>query len=120
MGYWMVFFLAGLQDIPPSLYEAAAIDGAGAFQKLWTITLPLMRRVFAFVLAADTAVNFLFFVPIYLLTSGGPQSSTDFLMYETYKTTFVYLDLGHGMALASCLLIIILSIVMAELRLIRA
>ena len=77
VGYWMMFLIAGINDIPATYYEAAAIDGASAWRQLWSITLPLLRRPLAFVLVADTVSNFLVFAPVQILTKGGPNGSTN-------------------------------------------
>jgi ABC-type sugar transport system permease subunit len=119
-GYWMIFILAGLTRIPDELLEAAALDGAGAWQVLWRVTLPLLRRVLAFVLVADTAINFLMFTPVYLLTLGGPAGSTNLLMFQTYRTAFQLLDFGRASAMAMMILVIILGVAAFELRLLRA
>jgi multiple sugar transport system permease protein len=118
--FWMLFFLAGLQGIPHTLIEAAAIDGANRWQTFTRITLPLLRRVFAFVLVADTIANFVLFVPIYLLTQGGPQLSTNLIMFETYRRGFVYGDLGAAAAMLSVILAIVLIVVVLELLLLRS
>jgi len=120
VGYWMVFVLAGLTQIPGDVFEAAGLDGAGTWQTFRSITLPLLRRVLAFVLVADTAVNFLMFAPVYLLTLGGPVGSTDLLMYETYKTAFRLLDMGRASAMAMVILTIMLLVAAIEMRLLRA
>jgi multiple sugar transport system permease protein len=113
----MIFFLAGLQDIPRTLYESAAIDGAGRWQAFWRITLPLLRRTTTFVLVADTAANFLLFVPVYVLTQGGPTGSTDLLMYEVYRAGFIASDMGRAAALTVILLLATLVVVFLELML---
>ena len=120
VGYWMFFFLAGLQGIPPTVYEAAAIDGAGALSMFWHITLPLLRRVIAFVLVADTAANMLLFAPIYILTQGGPQGATDFLMYEAYRSGFTGLDVGRATSITTLLLAALLAVVGLQLLVLRS
>lgn len=119
VGYWMFFFLAGLQGIPPAIYEAAAIDGASARAAFLHITLPLLRRVIAFVLVADTTANFLLFAPVYVLTRGGPQGSTDFLMYEAYRSGFMSLDIGRATSITTILLATLLLVVGMELLVLR-
>ena len=99
VGYWMFFMLSGLAAIPPEVNEAASIDGAGPWRRLIHITLPLMRRTFAFVLIADTAVNFLLFAPVYIITNGGPNGSTSLLMFEAYRAAFTLLDDGRSLAI---------------------
>lgn len=119
-GYWMLFLLAGLYMIPPSVHEAAAMDGATAWQRFRHVTLPLMRKPMAFVLVADTAINFLFFAPVYILTSGGPNGATSVLMFEAYRSAFTFSDMGRSLAVSSMLLVMILLVVVLEFRLLRA
>ena len=119
-GYWMLFLLAGLYTIPASVYEAAAIDGAGGWNRFVRVTLPLMRKPMAFVLVADTAINFLFFAPVYILTSGGPNGATSLLMYEGYRAAFTFSDMGRALAISTVLLVTILTIVLLELRILRS
>jgi multiple sugar transport system permease protein len=118
-GYWMIFLLAGLYEIPEELHEAARIDGASGWQRLRRVTLPLMRRPLAFVLVADTAVNFVFFAPVFILTSGGPNGATDLLMFRAYETAFTFGDWGRSLALSSVILGIVITIAALELRLLR-
>jgi len=115
-GYWMMYFIAGLQNIPDTLYQAADIDGASAWKKTWKITLPLLSRTFSFVLVANTAFNFLTFAPVYIITKGGPRGSTNLLMYESYKSAFVNLDMGRASAITTILLGIILVFSLFELK----
>ncbi|MCO5071788.1 MAG: sugar ABC transporter permease [Rhizobiaceae bacterium] len=119
-GYWMLFLLAGLYSIPSTVHEAAAIDGASAWQRFRHVTLPLMRKPMAFVLVADTAINFLFFAPVYILTSGGPSGSTSVLMFQAYRAAFTFSDIGRSLAVSTILLAIILVIVVLEFRLLRS
>ncbi len=119
-GYWMLFMLAGLGAIPPEVNEAASIDGANWWQRLRFITLPLMRRTLAFVLIADTAVNFLLFAPVYVITNGGPAGSTALLMFEAYRAAFTYLDSGRSLAISSVILVIIAAVATLEMRLFQA
>lgn len=119
-GYWMMYFLAGLQNIPESLYEAAEMDGASTLQKTLKITLPLLTRTMSFVLVANTAFNFLSFAPVYIITKGGPMGSTNLLMYESYKSAFVNADMGRASAITSILLAIILVFSFFELKLTKA
>lgn len=120
VSYWMIFLLAGLKAIPESLYEAARLDGANAFQMLTRITIPLLRRVLLFVVVADTISNFLLFVPPYLLTQGGPQLSTNLLMYEVFKTGFIYVDMHRAMAMLTVLLLMLFTVIAIQFRFLRA
>lgn len=117
--FWALFFLAGLQGIPQSALEAAKVDGANRWVSFTRITFPLLRRTTAFVLVADTVANFIFFIPVLILTRGGPELSTNLMMYETYRRGFVYNDLGASAAMLSIMLLVVFSIVALELWLFR-
>lgn len=116
---WALFFLAGLQGIPDSVIEAAKIDGANRWQIFRYVTVPLLRGIMIFVLVADTVANFLLFTPILLLTQGGPQLSTNLIMYETYRRGFVYNDLGRSAAMLSVMLMFVLAVIAVEFGLLR-
>lgn len=120
VGYWMFFFLAGLQGIPPALYEAAAIDGATKWRAFIHVTLPLLRRVIAFVLVADTTANVLLFAPVYITTHGGPQGATNLLMFEAYRSGFQGLDIGRATSITTILLIGLLVVIGIELLVLRS
>src|SRR5918995_1814120 len=111
VSFWMVFMLGGLQ---------AMLDGASATRRFFQITLPLLKRTILFVLVTDTAINLLLFAPIYLLTRGGPELSTNVLMYEAFKTGFVYTDMGLALAMVMVLLGLVLVVVAAEFRLLQS
>ena len=116
----MMFYLAGLQNIPKTVYEAADIDGASKWQQIWKITLPLLSRTTAFVLVSSISFNFLTFAPVFILTKGGPRGATNVLMYESYKSAFVNIDMGRATAISSILLVIIIAISFISLRLNKA
>lgn len=118
-GYWMIFLLAGLMAIPKEVHEAARVDGAKGWQRFFYVTLPMMKRPLAFVLVADTAINFLMFAPPYIITQGGPNGTTHLLMYEAYQSAFAYFDYGRSMAISVIVLALILLIVVLELRILR-
>lgn len=120
VGYWMLFMLAGLGSVPAEVNEAASIDGAGPWRRMWHITLPLMRRTFAFVLVADTAANFLLFAPVYIITSGGPAGSTSLLMFEAYRSAFTLLDEGRSLAISTVILLIVGAVATLEMQFFRA
>jgi len=117
LGYWMTMLIAGLQDIPKSLYEAATIDGANGWQKFRYVTLPQLRRPLTFVLVADTVANFLVFAPVNILTRGGPQGSTDLIMNQIYTNAFVNGDPGSAAASTVVLVALVLAIVLVQFRL---
>jgi multiple sugar transport system permease protein len=111
ISYWMIFIIGGLQNISPEIYDAARIDGVKAWQRLIFITIPLLRPTLLFVLVADVSINFLLFAPIFMLTQGGPADSTNVLMYEAYKSGFVFGDMGRAMAIIVVVVAILLVIV---------
>jgi multiple sugar transport system permease protein len=119
IGYWMLFLIAGLQDVPSELYEAARIDRAGPIRTFFLITLPLMKRPILFVLVADTVANFVLFVPVQLITKGGPESSTTLLMFDAYRVTFGYGSRNLGAAEVVILTFIMLFFVFLQFRLLR-
>ncbi len=119
VGYWMMFLIAGLQDIPTSLYEAAAIDGASAWARFWHVTLPLLRRPLAFVLVADTVSNFLVFAPVQMLTNGGPQGSTNVTMFDIFTRAYSVGDLNLAQAEVMLLVLLVLAVVIVQFRLLR-
>lgn len=119
IGYWMIFLIAGLQDIPAELNEAASLDGATGWKQFWWITVPLLRRQLLFVLVADTVANFLLFVQVQLLTRGGPAGSTNLLMYEIYQQAFVFGNEQVAAAEVLVLLALMSVIVAVQARLLR-
>lgn len=116
VGYWMMFILAGLKNIDESVYEAAAIDGANWIQKTLRITLPMIKSSVLFVLVADTSTNFLLFAPMQLITKGGPQNSTNVLMYEAYRSAFSYADRPRSSAIVTILFLMIVCICLLQFR----
>ena len=111
VAFWMLFLLAGLEDIPKQLYEASKIDGAKPFQNFRFITLPLLKRSILFVLVADTATNFVLMVPMIILTKGGPMQSTNVLVFEAYRSGFYYQDWGRSLSITTLLTLISLIII---------
>jgi len=119
VSYWMIFLLAGIKGIPETIYEAARIDGANAWQILTRVTVPMLRRVILFVVVADTISNYLLFIPAYLLTRGGPQHATNFLMYEAFKSGFIYLDMNRAVTIVSVLLVFLLLVIALEFQFLK-
>jgi len=110
LGGGMVIYLAGLQGIPNEFYEAAEIDGAGAWAKLWHVTLPLMSPVIFFNLVMSIIGTFQIFTAGYLITNGGPQNATLFYVLYLWRNAFLYLNMGYAAALAWVLFIIIIGL----------
>jgi multiple sugar transport system permease protein len=117
VGYWMMFLIAGLLDIPRSYYEAAAVDGASAWQGFRHITLPLLRRPLLVVLGADTVANLLVFAPVQILTQGGPQGSTHLVMFDIYDQAYRVGDVRLANAETVLLVVVVLAIVTVQFRL---
>ena len=99
-GSSMVVFLAALQNIPKSLYEAADMDGASRFQQFWRITVPLLTPVIFFNLIMQLVHGFQEFNGPYMVTEGGPLNSTYLLSLYIYEESFRYFNLGYGSALS--------------------
>lgn len=98
-GYSMVLFVAGLQDIPPSLYEAAALDGAGPWQRFKNVTWPLLRPTVAFVGTTSLIASFQVFDVVRVMTQGGPVNATTVFVYAIYEQVFLNLRVGRASAL---------------------
>ena len=115
VAFWMLFLLAGLEDIPKQYYEAAEIDGATPIQKFRFVTLPQLKRTILFVFVADTAANFVLMVPMIILTKGGPLQSTNVLIYEGYRSGFYYQDWGRSLSIITILTVITLIVIGLQL-----
>jgi multiple sugar transport system permease protein len=103
----MVIFLATLQDVPRSLYEAAVVDGAGAWQRLWNVTIPMVSPVILFNLVLALIGGFQNFTLPWLMTQGGPLKATEFYSLFLYRNAFIYLLMGKASALGWFLFVII-------------
>jgi multiple sugar transport system permease protein len=103
----MVIFLATLQDVPRSLYEAAVVDGANAWHRLWNVTIPMVSPVILFNLVLALIGGFQNFTLPWLMTQGGPLKATEFFAIFLYRNAFQYLLMGKASALAWFLFVII-------------
>ncbi|MGC0143809.1 carbohydrate ABC transporter permease [Pseudactinotalea sp. Z1732] len=109
MGYYMVIFLAGLQDIPGEYYEAARIDGANAWQRFLLITSPLLRPTSFFVVITATVAVFTGGLDlIFVLTGGGPAGATTLLIFYVYEQAFLFGELGYAAAIGSVLVLVLM------------
>ncbi len=120
-GTLMLIFLAGLQDIPPVLYEAAAIDGANSLQTFWYITIPMLRPVIFFVVTVGVIGTFQVFDQIFVMTEGGPLDSTTTVAYLIYKWAFrdTSIKMGRAAVAAIILTVIILIVTLIQRRIIE-
>ncbi len=117
ISYNFVFFLAGMQSIPHSLIEAAAMDGASPFRRFWAITLPMLSPTLFFV----TVMNIIYaffdtFGVIHTVTQGGPGGATNILVYKVYQDGFIGLNLGSSAAQSIVLMILIIVITVLQFK----
>ena len=117
MGYYMIIYLAALQDVPTSLVEAGMIDGASAWQQFWKIKWPLLGNATFFVVMMLTINSFKSFDLIYALTEGGPNKATTLLSQYIYNQSFVSWDYGRASAAAMVLFVIVAVITLIQFRL---
>lgn len=108
-GAAMVIFLATLQDVPRSLYEAATMDGANSLRRLWHITIPMVSPVILFNLVMSFIGGFQYFTLPWLMTAGGPNQATEFYSIFLYRNAFTYLRMGKANALAWLLFMVIIT-----------
>jgi multiple sugar transport system permease protein len=116
-GYNMVLFLAGLQNIPEQLYEAARIDGASGWQQFRRITLPMLAPTFLFVAIITMIGYFQLFAEPYVMTRGGPVQSTVSIVYFMFEEGFKWWNMGTASAVAFVLFAIVLAATFLQLRL---
>lgn len=109
LGNSMLIYLAGLKNIPTYLYESADIDSASEWQKFWHITLPSLSSVILFNVVIGIIQVFQYFVPAYVMTSGGPKNSTLFYSLYIYQKAFEDFEMGYASALAWVLFLIIIA-----------
>lgn len=119
IGPKMVLFLAGLVGIPQELYEAAQLDGASRTRVFWKITLPMLAPTTFFVMVTSTIGAMQVFTPVYLMTKGGPEDSTDVVGYHIYKEAWVQFNTGLSAAQSFVLLAVIVVIAVFQFRLQR-
>lgn len=119
VGYISLFFLAGLQHIPTSVYEAARLDGANATRTLWSVTLPLLRPTMFFVTVTSIIASFQVFDTVYAMTGGGPGYATDVIASRIYNEAFIGLRLGRAAAMAVVLFVILLAVTFIQQRYFR-
>jgi ABC-type sugar transport system permease subunit len=118
-GFSMVIYLAALQDIPRSVTEAAAVDGAGPWPRFWHITLPMLRQSTLFAVVMATITSMQLFDQVYVMTSGGPLFHTDTLVTYLYQVGFQDFRSGYAAAISWVLFLLILLVSMLQLRLFR-
>jgi putative chitobiose transport system permease protein len=119
LGYYMVIYLAGLQSIPGDLYEAGAIDGSDGWRKHWDITLPLMRP-YLFLVAVISAISATkVFEEVFIMTQGGPRSSSKTLVYYVYESAFQDLEISYACTIGLAMFLLILGLSVLRLAISR-
>ena len=116
-GFNMILFLAGLQEIPDELYEAAEIDGASSWKKFLYITIPSLRGVITLVILLQTISSFKLFGQTFLITNGGPGTSTTPLVHYIYQIAFRQWDMGYASAVSFILFLVILLVSLIQYKL---
>jgi sn-glycerol 3-phosphate transport system permease protein len=120
ISYNFLFFLAGLQAIPHSFIEAAAIDGAGPWKRFWSIVFPLLSPTAFFLIVVNIVYAFFdTFGVIHALTRGGPSYATNILVYKVFNDGFINLDLGGSAAQSVVLMIVVIALTVVQFRFIE-
>ena len=119
VGFSMLIFLAGLQDISQALYDAAKVDGANRRQQFRHITIPGLRRPFAFLCILQVIASFQIFGQVDVMTGGGPAGNTRTIVYNIFETSFLYFQVGYGTAMAVIMFGVLLVISLLQLALFR-
>lgn len=120
MGLVAMLFLAGLQNIPRNLYEAAALEGASEWQMFWRITLPLLRPVMVFVLVTSVTGSFQIFDTIAVTTNGGPLDSTRVIVHYIVQNAFSFYKMGYASAMSMTLCVVMMIYTVFQMRVMRA
>jgi sn-glycerol 3-phosphate transport system permease protein len=115
-GYSMIVFLAGLQDVPRSLLEAAALDGAGPWARFRYVTVPVLSPTAAFVATTSLVTSFQAFDVVRIMTQGGPARSTELFVYAIYEQIFLNLSVGRASALTVVFFVLLLAVATLQLR----
>jgi multiple sugar transport system permease protein len=118
-GFNFLLYLAGLQDIPDHVYEAAALDGAGTWQTLRRITLPMLGRTTGLVVVLQVLSSLKVFDQIYQMTQGGPNNSTRSILLYVYDQGFSNYRLGYASAIANIFFVLVIVLSLVQLRLFR-
>lgn len=117
IGYYMLLYLAALKSIPAQLYEAAELEGAGAFSRFWHVTLPHLRPMTLFVIVINTIRSFQIFIEIFVMTKGGPLNSTLTVVYFVFEEGLERFNMGYASAAAYLLFVIIAVFSALQLKL---
>ena len=119
IGYYVLIFLAGIKSIPSELYEAARMDGAGFFRQSSSITIPLLKSTFLFVIVLNTIRSFQIFVEIFVMTSGRPFNSTLTAVYFIFERGISRGNIGYASAAAYILFLILVIFSLIQFKLVN-
>lgn len=116
MGQPLIIFLAALGGIPREIYDAALVDGANSWQRAIYVTIPLLAPAILFVVTTQTIGMFQLWEAVYMLTNGGPSSSTSSVVFKLYETAFIHSKYGLASAMGTVLMVIIVAVTLVQLR----
>ncbi len=119
LGPRMILFVAGIQQIPTTLYEAADLDGCSAWHRFRYITLPMLAPTMLFVVVTTTIAAFQIFTPVYMMTKGGPRRSTDVVLYHIFTEAWQKLEFGMASAMTYILFTMIALVALVQFTVIR-
>lgn len=119
IGFTFIILLAGLQAIPAHLYEAAAVDGAGAMRRFWNVTIPMLSPTLFFAIVVTFIGAFQIFEPMYIMTAGGPGDSTLSIVMHIFETGFRGFEMGYAATLALVVFVVIMLVTLLQLALSR-
>jgi multiple sugar transport system permease protein len=119
IGYTFIILLAGLQTVPETLLEAARVDGANAWQRFWSVTLPMMSPTLFFATVITFIGGFQIFEPMLIMTQGGPSGSTRSIVQYTYEQAFQQFQIGYASAVALVLFVVVMGVTLLQFRLSR-
>jgi len=120
IGFCMIIFTAGLEDIPDVFYDAAKVDGANGWQSFWYVTLPLLKPTTSLIMIISLINCFQVFTYQYLLTKGGPSDATNVIGLYVYQNAFQYLRMGYAASMSLVIFIIIMVLTLIQLRIVRS
>ncbi len=120
IGFSTIIFVAGLKGIPETFYEASSIDGANPIQQFFNITLPLLKPVTLFVVVTQTIASMQGFVPIFVMTQGGPEFSTHSVVYYIYQNGFQFNEMGYASSMSFVVLALLVGVSYTNFKLLRS
>jgi len=117
LGRGVIIYLAALQNVPEQLYEAAEIDGAGFWHKVWHITIPTIMPIMSIMLILKVIGSLQIFASVYIMTEGGPMYATEVVAHYIYNTAFRDMDMGYATAMAMLMFLVLMFVTYIQLKL---